>query len=67
MSLNALHCVETPYLSLTWFHLDLNVKEGGGGLISGWMYARGGGGSFRCVLCATGGVGGSKNQEKMRT
>ena len=26
-----------------------------------------GGGSFRCVLCATGGVGGSKNQEKMRT
>ena len=27
------------------------------------MYARGGG-SFRCVLCATGGVEGSKNQEK---
>ena len=30
MSLNALHCVETPYLSLTWFHLDLNVKRRGG-------------------------------------
>ena len=27
----------------------------------------GGGGSFRCVLCATGGMGGSKNREKMRT
>ena len=26
-----------------------------------------GGGSFRCVLCATGGVGGSKNPEKMST
>ena len=25
-----------------------------------------GGGSFRCVLCATGGVGGSKDWEKMR-
>ena len=42
-------------------------KKGGGSQILGWMYARGGGGqSFRCVLCATGGVGGSKNQEKMR-
>ena len=25
-----------------------------------------GGGQLRCVLCATGGVGGSKNWEKMR-
>ena len=42
-------------------------KWGGGSHILGWMYARGGGGSFRCVLCATGGVGGgSKNWEKMR-
>ena len=40
-------------------------KKGGGSQIPGWMYARGGG-SFRCVLCATRGVGGSKNQEKMR-
>ena len=31
------------------------------------MRGGGGGGAFRCVLCATGGVGGSKNQEKMRT
>ena len=40
--------------------------KGGGGVsqILGWTYAKGGGGSFRCVLCA--GVGGSKNQEKMR-
>ena len=40
---------------------------GGGSKIPGWMYARGGGGSFRCVLSATRGVGGSKNWEKMRT
>ena len=40
---------------------------GGGSQIIDWTYARGGGGSFRCVLCATGGVGGSKNREKMRT
>ena len=41
-------------------------KKGGGSQILGGMYARGGGGSFRCVLCATGGVGGSKIQGKMR-
>ena len=41
-------------------------QKGGGPQILGWMYAKGGGGSFRCVLCATGGEGGSKNQEKMR-
>ena len=41
------------------------IKEGGSQIL-GWMYARGGGGSIRCVLCATGGVGGSKNKEKMR-
>ena len=49
-------------------YLDLNVrKTRGGGQILGWMYARGWGGSFRCVLCATGGVGGSKIREKLRT
>ena len=47
-------------------YLDLNVKKRGGGQILGWMYARGGGGSFRCVLCATGGVGGSKIRGKLR-
>ena len=40
-------------------------KNGGGSQILGCMYARGGG-VFRCVLCATGGGGGSKNLEKMR-
>ena len=40
-------------------------KRGGGSKIHDWTYARRGG-SFRCVLCATGGVGGSKNREKMR-
>ena len=42
------------------------IRWGGGSQILGWMYARGGGGLFRCVLCATGGVGGSKNRVKMR-
>ena len=41
-------------------------NRGGASQILDWTYARGGGGSFRCVLCATGGVGGSKNREKMR-
>ena len=43
-------------------------KLGGGGLkfLAGCTQG-GGGGSFRCVLNATGGVGGSKNWEKMRT
>ena len=41
-------------------------KEKGGSQILGWMYARGRGGLFRCVLYATGGVGGSNNWEKMR-
>ena len=31
------------------------TRGGGMSQILGWMYARGGGGSFRCVLCATGG------------
>ena len=53
------------------FHLDLNEKsrqgKNGGGLrfLAG-RTQEGGGGSFRCVLCATGGVGVSKNWEKMR-
>ena len=40
-------------------------KEGGVSFLAGCTHE--GGGSFRCVLCATGGTGGSKNQEKMRT
>ena len=43
-------------------------KKGGGVIDSRLdVRKRGGGGSFRCVLCATRGVGGSKNREKMRT
>ena len=43
-------------------------KKRGGGVSDSWLDVRKrGGGSFRCVLCATGGVGGSKNREKMRT
>ena len=46
-------------------YLDLNVKKGGGvRFLAGCTQE--GGGSFRCVLCATGGVGGSKIREKLR-
>ena len=38
----------------------------GGGLDYRLDVRNRGGGSFRCVLCATGGVGGSKIWEKMR-
>ena len=38
----------------------------GGGLRFFTGRTQEGGGSFRCVLCATRGVGGSKNQEKLR-
>ena len=41
-------------------------KKSGGVSDSLLDVRKGGGGSFRCVLCATGGVGGSKYQEKMR-
>ena len=56
-------------LMLHDFHLDLNgkrrqEKNGGGPQILDWMYAGEGGGSFKCVLCATGGVGGSKIRKK---
>ena len=38
-----------------------------GGVSDFWLYVRKrGGGAFRCVLCATRGVGGSKNRGKMR-
>ena len=52
------------YSSISRF--ECKIK--GGGQILGWMYARGGGGggSFRCILCATGGVGGSKTRGKLR-
>ena len=43
---------------------DGKIKEGGSQITAGRMQE--GGGAFRCVLCATSGVGGSKNQEKMR-
>ena len=48
--------------------VDLNEKgrreiKGGLRFLAGCM--KEGGGSFRCVLCTTGGVGASKNQEKM--
>ena len=39
-------------------------KNKGGSQVLGCMYARGGGGVFRCVLCATRGVGGSKKTGK---
>ena len=43
----------------------LRKKEGGGlRFLAG--HTQEGGGAFRCVLSATRGVGGSKNQEKMR-
>ena len=51
---------------LSSMHNKTGEKKGGGSQILDWTYARGGGGSFRCVLGATRGVGGSKNQEKMR-
>ena len=55
---------------VSYFHLDLNEKrrqkKRGGGLRFLTVCTQEGGGSFRCVLCATGGVGGSKNWEKMR-
>ena len=59
-----LYCFQENYLS--FIYNKTGKKRGGGSQILDWMYARGGGGSFRCVLCATWGVGGSKNQEKMR-
>ena len=38
-----------------------------GGVSDSWLDVRKrGGGAFRCVLCATGGEGGSKNRGKMR-
>ena len=47
---------------VSYFHLDLNEKrrqKKRGGVSDFWLYVRKrGGGSFRCVLCATGGVGG---------
>ena len=50
--------------------VDLNEKrrweKKGGGLRLLAVCTQEGGGSFRCILCATGGVGGSKNLEKMR-
>ena len=42
-------------------------KKRGGGLRFLAGRTQEGGGSFRCLLCATGGVGGPKNREKMRT
>ena len=44
----------------------LKKKGRGGGLRLLAGRTQEGGGSFKCVLSATGGVGGSKNQEKMR-
>ena len=43
------------------------VRKKRGGLRFLAVRTQEGGGSFRCVLCATGGMGGSKNWEKMRT
>ena len=49
-----------PGYVVSYFYLDLNgkrrqEKHGGRGVsILDWMYT-GGGGAFRCVLCATGG------------
>ena len=48
-------------------HLDLNGEKRGGGLIFGWMYARGGGVVIQMRTVCNRGGGGSKNQEKMRT
>ena len=53
--------------------LDLNEKKKTGKKSGGWVsdsrldVRKRGGGALRCVPCATRGVGGSKNQEKMRT
>ena len=44
----------------------MKLKRGGGGLRLLAGRTQEGGGAFRCVLSATGGEGGSKNQEKMR-
>ena len=55
---------------VSYFHLDFNEKsrqrKRGGGLRFLTVCTQRGGGSFRCVLCATGGVGVSKTWEKMR-
>ena len=50
------------YSSISRF--ECKIKGGGS---DSWLDVRKrGGGSFRCVLCATGGVGGSKTREKLR-
>ena len=49
------------------FKFIFSLKKRGGVSDSRLDVRKRGGGSLRCVLCATGGVGGSKNREKMRT
>ena len=50
----------------SFIHNKTGKKEGGGLRFLTGRTQEGGGESLRCVLCATGGVGGSKNREKMR-
>ena len=50
--------VQEKYLSFVYN--KTGIKKGGGSQILDWTYAKGGGGSLRCVLCATRGLGGTK-------